>query len=109
MIAASGTRLKAIFSTHPDDDHYFGVATIVARFPGTPVYMATVALEEFKAREVGMFANLKERLRNPPPGRTPPAAMLREIPDSLGMPQPLPSPHLTIDGVDVQVVADKAG
>jgi glyoxylase-like metal-dependent hydrolase (beta-lactamase superfamily II) len=109
MIAASGKRLKAIFVTHPDDDHYFGVATIVARFPGTPVYMAPVALEEFKAREVPMFAQMKERFKNPPPGRTPPPEMLREFPDSLIVPQPLPSNHLTVDGVDIQVVADRQG
>jgi glyoxylase-like metal-dependent hydrolase (beta-lactamase superfamily II) len=109
MIAATGRHLKAIFITHPDDDHYFGVATIVARFPGTPVYMSPVALDEFRTREVAMFAGLKERLRNPPPGRTPPPEMLREIPDSLIMPQVPLSSHLTIDGVDVQIVADRQG
>lgn len=109
LIAASGKHLKAIFITHPDDDHYFGVATIVARFPGTPVYMSPVALEEFKAREVPMFAQMKERFRNPPPGRTPPPAMLREFPDSLITPQVPPSSHLSIDGVDVQIVADQQG
>lgn len=109
LIAASGKHLKAIFITHPDDDHYFGVATIVSRFPGTPVYMSPMGIEEFKAREVPMFAALKERLRNPPPGWIPPPSLIKEIPDSLIMPVAPPSSHLTIDGVDVQIMADRQG
>jgi glyoxylase-like metal-dependent hydrolase (beta-lactamase superfamily II) len=46
-VAAMGTHLKAIFITHPDEDHYFGVAPFVEQFPGTPVYMTAAAIEEF--------------------------------------------------------------
>lgn len=108
MISASGTHLKAIFLTHSDDDHVYGVATILQRFPGTPVYMAGSSIEEFTTREVLNFARMSAMLRNPPPGRTPPPGMLAERPDSLVTPQTSPS-HFTIDGVDVQVVVDQQG
>src|SRR5512147_675126 len=35
-IAATGKKLTAIVLSHPDHDHYMGVASLLARFPGTP-------------------------------------------------------------------------
>src|SRR5690242_21043171 len=43
-IAATHTHLKAIVISHPDHDHYSGLAVVLERFPGTPVYMTAKAL-----------------------------------------------------------------
>ncbi|MGH9885048.1 MAG: MBL fold metallo-hydrolase [bacterium] len=95
-IAASGKKLKAIVLSHPDHDHYMGAATIVERFPGTPVYMTAAALAEFNRTAHEQFQN--EKARRP-----------TEIPDSLVTPKALPSTHLTVDGEAVELVPDLTG
>lgn len=47
-VTKGGRKLKAIFITHPDADHFGGAATILKRFPGTPVYMTATALAELQ-------------------------------------------------------------
>ena len=95
-IAASGRRLKAIVLSHPDHDHYMGAATIVERFPGTPVYMTAKALEEYKRSAPQAFRGEKAR-----------APQL--LPDSIVTPQPLPSMQLTVDGEKLEVIPDVTG
>jgi glyoxylase-like metal-dependent hydrolase (beta-lactamase superfamily II) len=95
-IAATGTHLKAIFITHPDEDHYLGTAVIEERFPGTPVYMTAAAIEEFKAKAPKYLAAVK-------------AQMPTEAPDSLVTPQPVPSTNLTVDGEAIEIVPDQQG
>jgi glyoxylase-like metal-dependent hydrolase (beta-lactamase superfamily II) len=95
-IAASGKHLKAIVVSHPDGDHYYGAATILERFPGTPVYMTATALEIFNRTAAKNFNNAK--------ARTPDL-----LPNSLVTPQVLPSMHLTVDGEDAEVVPDLQG
>ena len=110
MIAASGKHLKAIVITHPDDDHYYGLEKILQRFPGTPVYMGPAALAQFQSREVPNFAQMKERIRAKLAGAAgPPPPWIAEIPDSLITPQELPSSALTVDGVEIRVMADRQG
>ena len=108
-IAATGKHLKAIVLSHPDDDHYYGVATILERFPGTPVYMSATGIDEFTNRELPQFKAMKARIAamqasGQAAGRTPPP-----IPDSLITPQPFPSNRLTLDGEEIQVVANQQG
>jgi glyoxylase-like metal-dependent hydrolase (beta-lactamase superfamily II) len=88
-IAALGTHLKAIFITHPDEDHYWGAPTIVARFPGTPVYMTEKAITRFNVAAPKFLAEAK---KNAPP------SMSSLLPDQLPTPTPLPSTSLTVDG-----------
>ena len=95
-IAASGKHLKAIIISHPDHDHFAGAATIVERFPGTPVYMTAKALEEYKRTAPPAFQNEKSRAP-------------QMLPDSIVTPQPLPSMQLTIDGEKVEVIPDLTG
>ena len=95
-IAASGRHLKAIILSHPDHDHFAGAAAIVERFPGTPVYMTTKALEEYKRTAPPAFNNEKSRAP-------------QMLPDSIVTPQPLPSMQLTVDGEKVEVLPDLTG
>ena len=95
-IAASGKQLKAIVISHPDHDHYSGAAVIVGRFPDTPVYMTPASLDEFKKTYKTYFEG--ERARKP-----------GLLPDSVVMPVPLRSNHLTVDGEAVEVIPDLQG
>jgi glyoxylase-like metal-dependent hydrolase (beta-lactamase superfamily II) len=95
-IAATGKHLKAIVISHADHDHYSGAAVIVERFPGTPVYMTPKALAEFKKTYATYFAG--EKARKP-----------ELMADSVVIPAPLPSTHLTVDGAAVEVIPDLQG
>ena len=95
-IAATGKRLKAIVISHPDHDHFAGAATIVERFPGTPVYMTAKALEEYKRTAPPAFRS--EKSREP-----------QLLPDSIVTPQVLPSMQLTVDGEKIEVIPDLTG
>ncbi len=95
QVAATGKHLKAILLSHPDDDHYFGAAAIVERFPGTPVYITPAGLAEFNASAPKYFKGRKDRFPT-------------EVPDSLVTPQLMPS-RLTIDGEAIEVIPDLQG
>jgi glyoxylase-like metal-dependent hydrolase (beta-lactamase superfamily II) len=95
-VAATGKHLKAIFLSHPDHDHFAGAATIVERFPGTPVYMTPKALEEYTRTAPTAFRN--EKARAP-----------QMLADSIVTPQPLPSNRLTVDGERIEIIPDLTG
>jgi len=95
-IARLGTHLKAIFITHGDEDHYMGASAFVERFPGTPVYMTAAGITWLK-RIMAPF--MARQPKDWPPGS----------PDSLVTPQLLPSTSLTVDGEQVEIVADQQG
>jgi glyoxylase-like metal-dependent hydrolase (beta-lactamase superfamily II) len=96
QVAGTGKHLKAIVISHPDLDHYLGAATIVERFPGTPVYMTAVTLEEFNRTAPEILES--NRKRHP-----------ADFPDKLVSPQVLPSNHLIVDGEPMEVVPDLQG
>jgi glyoxylase-like metal-dependent hydrolase (beta-lactamase superfamily II) len=95
-IAQTGTHLKAIFITHPDEDHYMGAQAFVERFPGTPVYMTAAGIEEFKRTSARFLKSLK-------------AQAPQEAPDSLITPQVLPGRIITIEGDTVEIFPDEQG
>lgn len=95
-IAATGTHLKAIFITHPDEDHYFGVASFLQRFPGTPVYMTAAAIEQYTKTSPRFLAGARKQMPS-------------EAPDSLVTPTALPSTTLTVDGQRIEIHPDEQG
>jgi len=95
-ISATHTRLKAIIISHPDYDHYLGMAVLHERFPDTPIYMTAAALEEFKRTSPRYLAGNKKS--NP-----------EETPNSLPTPEVLPTTIFTVDGEAVDVVKDYQG
>jgi glyoxylase-like metal-dependent hydrolase (beta-lactamase superfamily II) len=95
-VAATGRRLKGIFITHPDYDHYIGTAVLHERFPGAPIYMTAAALAEFKRTSVEYLAMQK-------------AEAPSETPASLPTPEVLPATVLRVDGRAVDVIKDFQG
>lgn len=95
-VEATGRRLKAIFVSHPDDDHYIGLAVLRQRFPGTPIYMSAAARSEFERTSARYLAGSR-------------SFQPSETPDSLPTPELLPSTQLLVDGAAVEVVTDLQG
>ena len=95
-IAVHQVRLKAVFVTHPDDDHYFGLAVLHERFPSASIYMTANALEELKRTVADSLAGAKKRYQS-------------EIPDSAPTPEPLPTTEFLIDGQSIQILPDLFG
>jgi glyoxylase-like metal-dependent hydrolase (beta-lactamase superfamily II) len=96
QIAATRRNLKAIIITHPDDDHYAGLAVLQKRFPQARIYMAAAALDEFKRTVADSLAGMKKRFPS-------------ETPDSLPTPELLPSNPLTVDGYAIEIFTDMQG
>jgi len=96
MIAATGRMLTSIFITHPNEDHAFGLQTVLARFPDTPVYMTAAAAEDF-ARNAERFTKTLQRF------------LKEDAPDGAVTPQVLPSRRLSVDGEAVEIIADLQG
>ncbi|MEN8374624.1 MAG: MBL fold metallo-hydrolase [Gemmatimonadota bacterium] len=96
QIEATGKRLKAVFITHPDHDHFAGAAAIVERFPGTPVYMTAAAIEHFDEKGRADFQGDKSRRGE-------------QLADSVVTPELLRSTTLTVDGEAVEIIADLQG
>jgi glyoxylase-like metal-dependent hydrolase (beta-lactamase superfamily II) len=104
QIASTGTHLKAIFITHPDEDHYTGAAALVERFPGTPVYMTAAGIEEFRRKSSGFIPAVQRFVLRYARFLAP-----KEAPDSLVTPQTLPATSLSVDAVPIEIVPDQQG
>lgn len=96
MVEAKHRRLKAIFVTHPDEDHYLGLAVLHQRFPETPIYMTPAALKEFLRVSP---AWIKERRKSAPD----------ETPQALPQPLAVPQATLSVDGQQIEILADLQG
>jgi glyoxylase-like metal-dependent hydrolase (beta-lactamase superfamily II) len=96
QIMAKGKKLKAIFITHPDEDHYLGTAVLHQRFPDTPIYMTADALTHFQKVVAKHIAGAKQFLG-------------ADAPDAVPTPELLPSTHLVVDGQSVEIIPDLQG
>jgi glyoxylase-like metal-dependent hydrolase (beta-lactamase superfamily II) len=96
QITAKGKKLKAIFITHPDEDHYLGTAVLHQRFPAAPIYMTADALVNFQKTSERKIAGAKKFLG-------------ADAPDTVPTPALLPSTHLLVDGQAVEVIPDLQG
>ncbi|MBK8006864.1 MAG: MBL fold metallo-hydrolase, partial [Gemmatimonadetes bacterium] len=95
-IARSGRTLQAIVLSHPDEDHLSGVATLLERFPGTPVYLSHAGLQWFDSTAQARFQ--ADRARNP-----------ELFPDSLPRPREWPHTRMELDGVRLELLPDLQG
>jgi glyoxylase-like metal-dependent hydrolase (beta-lactamase superfamily II) len=83
LVSATHLKLKAIFVTHPDGDHYSGMAAFRSRYPGVPIYMTARAVQEFK--------------------RTVDASQHLPIPEAL------PADGMSVDGQEIKFITDLQG
>ena len=95
-VAATGRRLKAIIVTHPHPDHYFGLATLLERFPGTPVYISAAGARGFPEAATAKIAQWAPLYG-------------AEMPSQVPTPQVPPTEPLTVDGQAIEVIADLQG
>ena len=95
-VAALHTHLKAIFITHPDEDHYFGALAFLQRFPGTPMYVTPRGW--LGIRQTGQSRLAGERRNRP-----------SEAPDSLVTPRLLSTDTMSVDGESIRIVPDLQG
>ena len=96
QIAAKGKKLRAIFITHPDEDHYLGTAVLHQHFPATPIYMTADALVSFQRSSARKISGAKKFLG-------------ADAPDAVPTPALLPSTHLLVDGQAVEIIPDLQG
>jgi len=95
-ILTLGRRLDAIIITHPDDDHYLGLAVLHERFPGAKIYLTEAALEVFRRTA---DQELARQRKNAP----------AEMPDSVPAAEALPATLLLVDGQPVLIIKDFQG
>lgn len=91
-IEESGRRLTTIFVTHGHFDHYFGLQTLLARFPEAKA-MATAAVAADIAQNLEGHRKHVERFFHP--GTTV---------DNTVVPQALAGDSFTVDGVQIAVI-----
>lgn len=93
-IAGTGKELQAIYVTHAHPDHYFGLVSVLERFPGTPVYTRAVVREHMVEHAPTDLAEWKP-------------AFGAELPDEPVFPQPLEDDFLTLEGHRIDIVSLK--
>jgi glyoxylase-like metal-dependent hydrolase (beta-lactamase superfamily II) len=92
-VAAHGKRLRAIYITHGHGDHWFGLGTILDRFPGARAFAVPAVIEQMRRGSTPEF--LASFWKSRFPGR---------IPDDLVLADPLPDHTLELEGHDLVAV-----
>jgi len=94
LIERTGKTLTAIYVTHDHPDHYLGVGPLLERFPGARCFALPQVIESMK-ENMEMHADQWDLLFGD-------ATILEGV-----LPEPLPSDPLTVDGVELRVIAVK--
>ncbi|TCL71287.1 glyoxylase-like metal-dependent hydrolase (beta-lactamase superfamily II) [Rhizobium sp. BK251] len=92
-VAASGKNLTAIYITHAHGDHFFGIATLLERFPHARAVAAPVIVEAMKAQLTPETIDGFWRKRVP-----------GQIPERLRAAEPLDGNMLELEGHKLVVV-----
>ncbi|GAA3777675.1 MBL fold metallo-hydrolase [Streptomyces chiangmaiensis] len=92
-VAASGKNLTTVFVTHGHGDHWFGLGTLLERFPGARAVATPAVVEQMKSQMAPEFAASFWDKRFP-----------GQIPDRLVAAEPLAGDRLELEGRDLVVV-----
>jgi len=91
-VAATGLPLRSILITHEHPDHYLGVASLLARWPGTPLLAAPEVVAGIAATGEAKLAQWRPNLGD-------------RLPTSPTVPQALTTPVLDLDGERIEVLS----
>ncbi|MFC9643051.1 MBL fold metallo-hydrolase [Streptomyces mirabilis] len=92
-VAASGMNLTTVFVTHGHGDHWFGLGTLLERFPGARAVATPAVVEQMKKQLAPDFVASFWDKRFP-----------GQIPDRLVAAEPLAGDRLELEGQDLVVV-----
>jgi glyoxylase-like metal-dependent hydrolase (beta-lactamase superfamily II) len=92
-VAAHGKRLTAVYITHGHGDHWFGLGTILAHFPGARAFALPAVIEQMRRGSTPEFLASFWKSRFP-----------GQIPDDLVLAEPLPDHTLELEGHDLVAV-----
>lgn len=92
-VAASGMNLTTVFVTHGHGDHWFGLGTLLERFPGARAVATPAVVEQMKKQMAPEFVASFWDKRFP-----------GQIPDRLVAAEPLAGGRLELEGHDLVVV-----
>ncbi|MDT0466446.1 MBL fold metallo-hydrolase [Streptomyces gibsoniae] len=92
-VAASGKNLTTIYVTHGHGDHWFGLGTLLERFPGARAVATPAVVEHMKKQMAPEFVASFWNTRFP-----------GQIPDTLVAAEPLAGDRLQLEGHDLVVV-----
>ena len=90
-ISKSGKTLKTVMISHAHPDHFMGLDVITERFPKARIVSTKNVVSDIKTDGPWMFSMLRDKLGPNGPTR-------------LVIPEPLAEHHLTIEGVNLEVV-----
>ncbi|MFE1195531.1 MBL fold metallo-hydrolase [Streptomyces olivaceoviridis] len=91
-VAASGKRVRYVFSTHGHGDHWFGTAALLPGFPGARVHATPGTIEVMHQQAVQGRARMWDLDF---PGMIPPSPVLAE---------PVPEEGLLLEGEELRVI-----
>lgn len=91
-----GRRLTTIIITHPDADHYMGLAALHSRFPHARILMRPDAIPAFE-ENLPRYLSMMRR------------TMADEAPQSVPTPAPLEESTLRVDGEQIEIITGLQG
>jgi glyoxylase-like metal-dependent hydrolase (beta-lactamase superfamily II) len=92
-VAAHGKHLSSVYITHGHGDHWFGLGTILDRFPDARAFAVPAVIEQMRRGSTPEF--LASFWKSRFPGR---------IPDDLVIADPLPNHRIKLEGHDLVAV-----
>lgn len=95
-IRASGRELRTIFITHAHPDHYLGLETLVAAFPGARILARPETIAEMKETAPGKLSYWKGLYKD-------------DLADRIVYPQAFTGTELTVDGAKIELLAGGEG
>jgi len=92
-VAATGKNLTAVYITHGHGDHWFGLGTVLARFPNARAFALPPAVEQARG---GSTPEFFEAFWNP--------RFAGRLPSDLVFPDPLKEPKIYLEGHELLAV-----